>query len=316
MGIDKLRLVSDRFPCQSFVDEVNAQLKLPREERIYNIGFKGNIDNVVLSRLTGTPIRITTVKRVSPAFFLELNHVVPDGRIVNILECNPNKFPRGNHSLDEIVQRIFQGKLFLKVSRIDLNADIPGLPVDFFRRALRVSRKRKTTLFGVQDLATASYSCRGVTGFYIGRTPSLLRVYDKRLEMKSLGEDVTLIPETYTRLEWELRHRRCPIRTLLDLSQLRDVRPFDSLEILDVGDSYDFHNDRAESLKRYSFNYLAQDYGAHEARRILNGNGNFKRDFAPLTQNTDDVREFLQDSFSWSMRLFFGNQFSDTEVSK
>jgi hypothetical protein len=254
------------------------------------------------------------VKGVSPAFFLELNHVVPDGRLLHILECNPNRFSRGNRTLDEILEKIFQGKLFLDVSRVDLNADVLNISVDFFRRTLRIPRKRKTTEFAVQNLATTSYSSKGVTGFYIGCSPSLLRVYDKGLEMKLLGGNVTGLPKIYTRLEWELRQRKCPIRTALDLPLLKDIRPFENVEILDVGDNYDFHYEPNTSLWRYMFNRLAEDYGAHEAARILNTNRNFKRDIGPLTLNTDKVRELLQDSYVRSMRLFFENQFSDTEV--
>jgi hypothetical protein len=315
MGIDKLRLVSDRFPSTSFLDEVNSQLKLPRGERIYNIGFKGRVGDLTISRPMGTPITITTRKGVSPGFFLDLNRMTPDGRTVNIFECNPNKLRHGKRTLDEILERLFQGRMFLKVSRIDLNADVPGISVDFFRRALRIPRKRKSTEFAVQDFGTASYASRGVTGFYIGRTPSLLRVYDKRSEMKSLGEDVESIPQTYTRLEWEQRHRKCPIRTALELPQLQDFRPFDSLEIVDVGSNYDFHNDLQCSFRKYIFNSLAQDYGAHEAVRILNAKRNFKRDFAPLTLNTDSLRELLQNSYERSTRRFFENRYSDTEGS-
>jgi hypothetical protein len=316
MGIDKLRLISDRFPDGAFLEELNAQLKLPREERIYNIGFKGNIDDLVISRLMGAPMTITARKGVVPGFFLDLNRMTPNGRIVNIFECNPNKLHRGKSTLDQLLERLFQGKMFLKTSRIDLNADIVDVSVDFFRRSLRIPRKRKTTEFALQDLSTASYSNRGVTGFYIGRSPSLFRVYDKRLEMKSLGENVDSIPPIYTRLEWEYRHRKCPIRSASELSLLKDLRPFDSLEILDVGSGYDFHNELDTSLRRYTFNQLAADYGAHEAARILNGKRNFKRDFDPLTLNTESLRELLQESYLRSIRRFFDNQYSDTEESE
>jgi hypothetical protein len=132
--------------------------------------------------------------------------------------------------------------------------------------------------------------------------------------MESLGEDVASIPQIYTRREWEQRHRKCPIRTVLDLPLLNDLRPFDSLEIIDVGSCYDFHNETDASLKRYTFNRLADDYGAHEATRILNSKRNFKRDFGPLVFDTETLRELLQASYAQSTRRFFDERYADTEV--
>lgn len=315
MGIDKLRLVAEHPPVDGFWDEINRQLNLPRDHRSLNIGFLGTTE-IPLSQTCLTQITIKTRPGVAPAFYLKLNQSVPDGRIVNIFECNPNKLAEGMRTLDTLMKTIFGGKSRLKVSRIDLNADVSGLSVDFFQRALRIPRKRKATEFRNSDAAVQLHSNRGMTGFYLGKSPSRLRVYDKREEMKELKEDVTRIPSIFTRIEWELRHNRCPIRYLSEIHSLLNARPFEPIQILRTEEIYDFHNDSRASVRNFTFNKLAQEFGVHDASRILNAsNRNFIRDFKSQFVDTSEIHRQLQKSYFESTKRFFENQPQDLRLS-
>jgi hypothetical protein len=214
--------------------------------------------------------------------------------------------------MTEILLRIFGDDFSeMKVSRVDLNADI-DLPVDYFRRAVRVPRKRKTTGFGS---VMGDYTNRGLTGFYIGRSPSLLRVYDKREEMKQARFDIASLPPVITRLEWELRQHKSPIRYLVELSQLLDYRPFDPLQIIETETVYDFHNDTENSRKRYLLDKLSNDYGRHDAIRILNKGRNYSRDYRHIAfTDTENVKARLHDSYLDGLHKFFANEQADLEI--
>ena len=240
MGIDKLRLISPVFPLPEFIHEVNEDQTCPKWLRKYQVLFrnpqKPHIQN-------DTVCRINTRKGIEPAFFLQLNFkAFPGGVLRQIIELNPNKLHKGCWDLLNLLERIFDPDC--PDLKVDPCADIE-LPVDFFRRSLRIPRKRKTTEFSELD-SSRTYSNRGITGFYIGASPSIFRVYDKREELKRLREDVEHLPPILTRLEWELRHRKLPITFISEISELYEYRPFNKVEILSTDRSYDFHNDPKE----------------------------------------------------------------------
>ncbi len=315
MGIDKLGLVTAQFPNSHFIEAINADLRMPREERMFDVSFK-SMQEFMLDRRTTNPISVKTRKHVKPEFFLQLNFWAPGARKpVHRFECNPNKLPEGMLTLHDMLKRMFGStSILMKVSRIDLNADIE-LPVDFFLRTLRVPRKRRSSRHTVEELPVVDYRNRGVTGFYIGRSPALLRVYDKREDMRRLKEDVARIPQIYTRIEWEYRHRKCPVNYCGELSQLLEYRPFDALQILEVDEVYDFHNETRDSLKRLTYKALVDDYGAQEAARILNSQRNFARDYRFRIVDRADIKNQLQHSYSQSTRKLFENQAPDSRLS-
>ena len=93
MGIDKLRLISNHFPCPWFVDEVNEDRSLPREVRKFDLQFRNHGENLLSY---DTVCRITSRKGAEPGFFLQLNfQAFPGGGIRHILELNPNKLRHG-----------------------------------------------------------------------------------------------------------------------------------------------------------------------------------------------------------------------------
>jgi hypothetical protein len=257
---------------------------------------------------------IASKRRAVPAYFLQMNFKVPGSGLVHIFETNPNKLPKGQRMLQQLLCTIFGENAVnrLKISRLDLNADIE-VPVDWLRRAIRIPRKRKTTSFG-SDGIVGDYTNRGLTGFYIGRSPSLLRVYDKREEMKTLRRDVSGLPPILTRVEWELRQRRCPIHRLNELSSLLEQRPFDPLQIIETDDVYDFHNAPGDSTKRFLLKELSQQYGCHDAIRILNACGrNYSRDYKNIAVNTSEIKERLHASYLDGLHRFFRNEPADVD---
>jgi hypothetical protein len=308
MGIDKLRLISAIFPRSEFIQEINEDQVLPREFRKYEVRFLYSQP----SRIQNDSVcRIITRRGIEPAFFLQLNFQAFRGSGVRqIIELNPNRLRNGCQDLLSLLEKIFgPDSVNLKISRIDPCADIE-LPVDFFRSSVRIPRKRKSTEFADLD-SSRTYSNRGITGFYIGASPSIFRVYDKREEMKRLREDVENLPPILTRLEWELRHHKVPIACLSEIYKLREYRPFDKIEILSTDQFYDFHNYPEESRKKFLLDRLTEKYGRQEAIRIVNHSRNFKRDYEAIATDSTTIKELLNRSYRETVSRFFNNKGSD-----
>ena len=187
---------------------------------------------------------------------------------------------------------------------MDLNAEIEGVPVSYFKEAVRLPLKRKTE----------TISNRGVETFYWGRNPVRMRVYDKREELwKVHHADVSPLPAVLTRLEWEFHNRRCPIKTFSELPTLMNLRPFDDLQLLETSVAFDFRTDPVGATKLFTFQKLSEEFGRHDAIRILNANRNFIRDYKKHLVAGADVKERLQNSYLESTQRFFNNQRSDVQ---
>ncbi len=309
MGIDKLRLISGHPPSDPFFEWVNADRASSSfyQERDLVISFRHPLEERVKE---STQCTIRSKAHLRPQFFLQLNYKAFHGHgCRHILECNPNTLTNGLADLSRLTTSIFGPTMEdLKISRIDLNAEAE-IPVDYFHRALRVPYKRKSSRF--DKVSVQGHLNRGITGFQIGATPSLLRVYDKREEWQKKKRDTSALPQTLKRLEWELRHKKCPVTHLSELPELLETRPFDSLEFFEAPHTYDFRNDPTDSLKRHQFNHLVGDYGAHETARILNGLRHFKRDYGQLQIDGAAVKEVLQESYLAGLDRFFANQCAD-----
>ena len=100
---------------------------------------------------------------------------------------------------------------------------------------------------------------------------------------------------------------------MAELPQLLDFRPFDPVEFLPVTGSYDFHNNCSMSFKKFLYDQLSQQHGAHDAVRILNYERNFKRDYRSILSNCDlsSVKDRLQVSYLEGLRRFFSGQTGD-----
>jgi hypothetical protein len=179
---------------------LNADYRLPADERkyVYRFQFRDREEIPVIS--PKDQLRIQTRAGVEPFVFLELNFFAPGGKLPpqTVVELNPNKFEDGFAGVSRLLDSMFWLKDAVKVTRLDLNSDVERATVQYFRDALRYPRKRKSGDIG-------EWRKRGTETVYLGRSPSLLRIYDKRQEQKYHRADVSALPAVLTRLEWETR---------------------------------------------------------------------------------------------------------------
>ena len=304
MSLGKLLLVSPAPPCSQFLALVNRSLREPATAHQYAVSHK---DFGGLTILPESRCRITRGAASVRPFSLTLNFGING---CTLLEMNPAAYLRGYSDLHQVIEDIF-GKNHpdFRISRIDLFADVT-FPVDTLHRTLRVPYKRKASQF------TRTDADRGIMGLYFGRSPSQLRVYDKKAEMRRKRRETAGLPKTFTRVEWEYRRNKCPVHRFSRLTELLDFKPFESLEFIESEEIYDFHQDRKKSSKLFLFNKLKEDYGLSEAYRILNQDRNFRRDFRDLTKGLPDIKSRIHQSFEDGIQNFFENRLSDLTLAR
>jgi len=235
----------------------------------------------------------------------------------------------GQATLSEMlheIERVFDvdGRR-LEISRIDLAADIAGVPVAWFLEHLRARWKRFTA-----DLGKIEYARMGKLGvetFYLGKRPNCYRIYDKlgefryqyrrlKVEPKPAFEVLYGVPETggavLTRVERQIGGSRVPaaIKTVRKLDCLIDFDPFENLQILAgrAGTSKVEDYDVSTYLEGRGLQVVIQELGGvHRARAWLNkrSGGNaartFRRlfDFLPASGDgltIDRIRDAYRDS--------------------
>lgn len=317
MGLDKLRLLTPRRPSQEFFDRINAEFALEPAQRQW-LNFSNRLFLSPENKAARNPgigddsaIRISTKSGVVPRFFVELNFLAPGGKEPpkTILECNPNKFVDGCNGLKRLVHEIFSDDgSHLKLSRVDLNADVEDVSVDYFRHSIRIPAKRKSAvMMGMREI----WNNKGPETFYVGKAPSQLRCYDKIQELRYQGEDVEMYPSVLTRLEWEFRHNRCPVEYLSDLPLLQDAHPFMGLQLIETSSYYDYRVSPKESMKRRLFNALVDDLGSHDAVRVFNSDRHFARDFKNVVIDNKKLKEKIEASYTLTTQRFFQGKGAD-----
>jgi hypothetical protein len=220
---------------------------------------------------------------------------------------------RGDHKLElldagtmaysqmvEEITRVFEIPTEdLRTMRVDLAADVPGVPVIWFEQHVRAKFKRWTADIGKIDseVQFSSMGKRGVETFYLGKRPNVFRIYNKIAEfrnqfshqMASLRrngeneielptfEELFGYPETgfvLTRVERQIGAGRV-LEQIGTFGKLRDAagfHPFEPLVFTDVGkpepnpDHYDFSTYATGMFVRQ----LVQERGFHRAKQFLN----------------------------------------------
>lgn len=186
------------------------------------------------------------------------------------------------------IQRIFDvDALQLHVMRLDLAADMKGIPVHAFVGNVRGKWKRVSADLG-------RYTRIGklsVETFYLGKRPNLFRVYDKIEEFKvqyaklkrQLGGDIPGFEDVFryppsglilTRIERQMGGGRIPaqIGTVGGLADLPNFDPFDRLEIV-AGSAVPPPPDGrgfVKHLKGLGLRDLVREHGLQNARRMAN----------------------------------------------
>jgi hypothetical protein len=331
MGIDKIAMMTVEEPSPSWLDFVNDDFRRPEDHRNFVFDFKYREKRAVDRITADSQVAIYTKPHISPFVRVELKFKVhgskepPSTRI----ETNPNNMNRGWQDLQTVVDFVFGRRVDMRITRLDLNADIEDVSVQYFRDALRVPKKRKSG-------EILEWKNKGIETYYIGRNPAKLRTYDKIQERKYHNADISKLPDVLTRLEWELhgdRILKCaglphdygstrPAPVLgksktqafyfSELPILKDSRPFGSLEFIEGTPYYDFKTDdfqsgAAASVHRLTYAALVEKFGAQDAIRILNSSRHFSRDYKPLVLNNDKLKNRIESAFRQSINRFFQN---------
>jgi hypothetical protein len=184
----------------------------------------------------------------------------------------------GNHKLELIetgemtysqmryqIERIFAvntNRDGLELMRLDLAADVEGVPVSWFQRNIRARFKRFANAIGTIEgpIKYSEIGRQGVETFYLGKRPNLIRIYDKvgerwerysrmlRREKRkhTAMSEVPTFQQMFghacagvvlTRVERQIAGGRIPERfaTFDRLRSVADFDPFESLIYIGVG---------------------------------------------------------------------------------
>jgi hypothetical protein len=223
-----------------------------------------------------------------------------------ILHIHCTRDKQGNHKLELVdtadmsvaamrneVERIFDvDSRQLGLMRLDLAADVPGVPIPWFAQHARVKYKRWTADVGKIEFAQMGKG--QIETLYFGKRPNCFRIYDKIAELRhqyaqlrrresDAAETPSFLeefgyPETgfvLTRVERQIGGSRFP--ALLDqfssLRRLPAFNPFANLEL------QSFDESPAPSIEDFGvIEYLAglgarsaaMDMGLHRFRSFLN----------------------------------------------
>lgn len=203
------------------------------------------------------------------------------------IEINPSRFS-SFESLKQIIGLIAPIQ-DCRITRIDHALDLKHCSVSDVERALIYSRKKSREVFR-ESLK--------LTGFYLGKPPEQLVVYDRGKKLK-LDSNVTRI---------ELRHYREKIehQAFTELPNYLNSNPFAKLKFqkLKSSEPKSIYEKRKLDLLR---EYLAAT-GAQATYKLLNRTSNFKRDYSSVLEvdetfsNLDHMyREELKPFFGWGM---------------
>jgi hypothetical protein len=216
-----------------------------------------------------------------------------------------------------VIQRVLAcDPLQLRLARIDLAVSVP-LPVRWFYTHAYCRHRRSTRIVGMG----CDEGCCGGT-IYFGTGQDLFRLYDKRAQLKSIGEsDGTGDDESggsLTRIERQLRSGKIPVALSTVGSFLKgigDFNPFSTLVLCHGGRAHPrFRDYRLDQyLQGMGFRQLVIVHGLAETRMQLSARsrGNFSRklrqlgDFLPADLEQFQIPDLFL-LFQTSIRRQFG----------
>jgi len=268
---------------------------------------------------------------------------------------------QGNHKLELIetgrlkytqmrqeIQRIFDTESGpLELMRVDLAADVPGVPVSWFKQNVLGQYKRWTADIGTLDTSDAQVSSMGKTGvetFYLGKRPNVIRMYNKiaerwqeysRRKKRALFEAKKQArggplnfsfpafealfgyPEEgliLTRVERQIAAGRVPkvLATFGHLGRAADLDPFERLVFLNGGkpEPNPDHYDFATFAQGMYIRQLIQDEGIHRAKQFLN-----RHSMRNANRMLRRFRDFIPDDAGRVTQKMLVNKYRDS-VSK
>lgn len=216
----------------------------------------------------------------------------------------------GEQMLDEMA-RVVKYPSRLQVTRVDLTADVRGVPVLWFQQRMRAKYKQFASELGefiVEPVEYAQMGKRGVETLYYGKRPNCLRVYDKvaerfdhfRKHTRGMDEAPDFeesygygLSELLTRVERQIGGGRVPaqLSTMAKLlAAAPEFNPFDKVEFLQadgrlltdlVGPDWRAYRRFTDWLAGVGLRALVEQVGMQQAYRTAGdrSKGNAKRMF-------------------------------------
>jgi hypothetical protein len=175
----------------------------------------------------------------------------------------------------------------LRLARLDLAVDVPGIPFNWFRNHMCVPRKRQIKVIGIEEDTQDG----GGGSMYLGGGADLVRLYDKEAELRSKSRRPAETERlALTRIERQLRSGRIP-RELTHLGALMNnaahFNPFASVILLPGGNPQPSPQDYP--LRRYlegiGLRQLIGHLGLQRVWNVLSvrSRGNARRKFRQLS---------------------------------
>lgn len=153
------------------------------------------------------------------------------------------------------------------IDRLDLAIDL-NEPLEEILKGLRVKHKQWS-----EEISSKQRKRGHITGYYYGRKPYLICVYDKAFQLRSLRTASQIQGEfagISTRIETRFFNKAVFTKKLKDLPILFEKNPFENLEF------YSFPHEM-KTLKGQRFLERVNHIGFHDAFFEFNQEGNFKR---------------------------------------
>lgn len=264
--LDKLSLVSGQTIS---LDEAKANLK----------GFYSNITlsatkyHSLLANFSMGGDHLITL-HLDPRF----SHVAPTK-----IEINPSRHP--SHSEMTKIIGLIADPSTIELSRVDHAVDLENIKVEQVQRSLLYSRKKSREVYR---------NCTELTGFYLGKHPELLAIYDKA---KQAG-----LNEIKTRIELRQYREKLPINKFSELSKLQSFSPFSCIRFNRVSESP--CQSLREKQRRDLLSESINDHGLQATYKLLNRHSNFKRDLQSSLE-PDPAFPDLNQIYQQNLRTFF-----------
>lgn len=196
------------------------------------------------------------------------------------LALNPSHFESGSEVCKVVKSLTICNH---QIKRIDFAADYPDFKVEQFYRSLFVAKKRKRTEFNSADL----------TGITIGKSPHQVKIYDRKFVDRTLKNHLV-------RIEVSFFGDKCPISTLDQLKELKNINPFQGIQFLEVV-SLDLANTNNDRQKVCFLRDAIESKGLIKTYKELNQSNKFKRDYSKYLESSQaiiDPNKIFQSGFA------------------
>jgi hypothetical protein len=216
---------------------------------------------------------------------------------LELVETGSMTYSRMSHEIERVFL-VRTNRDWLELMRLDMAADITGVPVTWFERNIAAKWKRSVASIGVlsHEVEFSELGTKSVQTFYLGKRPNLFRIYDKvaerrkryaLLKFRAKREDTLAAllsfeemfghadsGLTLTRVERQMGGGKIPdsISTFLKLRGAGYFNPFEALRFVGVGrptpdpGSYDLPTYCTGMYLRE----FAERYGVHRLKQWLN----------------------------------------------